>query len=135
MKWTHDLDTSIAEVDFQHKHLINLINELEDLGNQTDPQIRTFSLRITFEKLIEYTIYHFALEEELMSRSKFPQFEAHKKDHALFRSRLEKMGEQVQNGSDVSQDVLDLIQSWWKGHIRGADQKFSAFYLQNNKVA
>lgn len=58
--WTLDLDTGFADIDDQHKVLVDKINKFYDVyqtGNVVD-------IKIALQELLDYTVFHFDHEEK-----------------------------------------------------------------------
>ena len=60
--WTLDLDTGFADIDDQHKVLVDKINKFYDVyqtGNVVD-------IKIALQELLDYTVFHFDHEEKML---------------------------------------------------------------------
>ncbi len=70
LHWRDNLSVGVDDVDADHKHLIDLLNELHYLvfagGDRT-------SVGKVLEKLVRYTEYHFDREEKLMRVARLPR--------------------------------------------------------------
>lgn len=71
-------------VDGQHKELIKRINDLYAALASEDEATRAAKAEETLNFLAEYTVFHFASEEELMQNAKYPLFTEHKAKHDAF---------------------------------------------------
>ena len=116
------LKTGIPIIDVQHLWLVFLILDLENsVGLSREKQIE--SVRKIAPEVKFYIDEHFKIEEFLMQKAGFPQFEDHKKLHLNFLSFL--------GAVDLNQlqdlDLIKLVKSlkeWLYSHIALDDKKY-----------
>ena len=75
LQWVPELDTGIAEIDTQHKRIVDYINKLHEL-RQTHHRER---LAEVIAEMVDYTISHFAFEEALMESAGYMFSGPHKR--------------------------------------------------------
>ena len=132
-KWEDGFSTGISEIDDQHKLFIKLINRLVDSVERNDPAA---SVEIKFEKLINYTAFHFGTEEDYMHSFKYAGYEEHKIEHnVIFQKLIKCQAEFVESKSAGSgQDRKPLIlltkflYEWLKEHMAIVDKKYVALF-------
>lgn len=120
LHWTSDLDTGIEQVDEQHKILVQYINEMHDAhvaGNRE-------AVGKALDHLIEYTVQHFSDEEDLLKMAEYPLTDAHHRVHENFVSKVQTYKGRFDNGDDVSQELLDILETWLFMHIRRNDHGY-----------
>lgn len=118
--WSDDLDTGISVIDTQHRRIVDYINELDDAvqaGNQE-------AINLVLDGLIDYTITHFAFEEDLQVRAEYPFFKAHKRVHEIFTKRATQFKERAKAGENVAPEVLSMLKIWLINHIKGDDADY-----------
>ncbi|NVJ92603.1 MAG: hemerythrin family protein [Methylocystaceae bacterium] len=119
--WLPEYDTGIEAVDRQHKHLVSLINRLEDIN----------SSGYVLEELGLYVKEHFRLEEQLLREAKYPDFDAHKKQHRSFEEWLSAVRQAFNASGSTShlmtESVRLYLQSWLLNHILKSDKDYVAF--------
>lgn len=128
-EWKSEYDTGVEEIDNQHKVLVSLINELNGLvGDNFD---RGAAEEI-FNKLKNYTVFHFATEEGLMAQYHYADRDLHA--HLLQHRQFEEEIASVQH--DFSQItiedcnvILSYLTNWLINHICKVDKRFSDFIL------
>ncbi len=76
--WSDDYLTGDPLVDEHHRHIFAVVNDLHDAIH--DGRGRA-ALEPTLTKLWEYTAMHFAVEEQLMEDSGYPDLDAHRRAH------------------------------------------------------
>ena len=131
LKWSDKYSVNVAEIDEQHKKLINLANELYDamrvgkgkniLGN-------------VIAEIVNYTVYHFNTEECLLKRCGYPRYTEHKEMHDNLSQKTRDLKEAFDNGNKPTTiDVMLLLTIWLNAHILVEDQNYAP-YLHSNAV-
>jgi len=125
MSWTDAYSTGIAEVDQQHKKLIELINSLHDAmvkGQGKDV------LGKILRELVDYCASHFAMEERMFDKHGYPDAADHKEKHQKMTSKVLALQAQFEQGkATMTIDVMDFLQQWLDKHILGTDKKYVPF--------
>ncbi len=119
--WKTEFDTGVAEVDHDHKRLVEGLNKLEELlqtgrGSESIPAVLGF--------LERYANEHFAREESCMHRLKCPTAAANVAAHAQFRQTFAKAKERLQNpsaGALIARQVHGELVAWITNHILKID--------------
>ena len=75
--------------------------------------------------LVDYTVTHFAFEEELMIWAGYPLADAHKRVHESFTVRINDYIEQHEAGHDITRPLLSELQLWLAQHIKGEDKNYA----------
>ncbi|HET6720510.1 MAG TPA: bacteriohemerythrin, partial [Rhodocyclaceae bacterium] len=78
LEWQDSFSVGIKEVDDQHRTLVELLNQLHTAIRE---RRGSDACRETLDRLAEYTITHFQLEERLMQASNYAGFDVHKRQH------------------------------------------------------
>jgi len=118
--WDSSLDLGIEIIDSQHKHIVEFINELYDAHRSKDSLLISQALI----GLTDYTITHFAFEEELIMLAKYPLTNEHKNVHAAFTSRIEKYKDLHEQGLDIARPLSSELKMWLTQHIKIEDKKY-----------
>lgn len=121
LTWTTDLDTGIDPIDVQHRQLIDYINALDRAAEHGD-RLRVAAV---FEELIEYTLSHFAFEEQLQIEAGYQFATAHKAMHEVFVKRVERYKERFDAGEDVVGELQRMLKSWLVHHIKRDDKSYA----------
>lgn len=125
MSWTDTYSTGIAEIDQQHKKLIDLINSLHDAMAKGQGKI---VLGKTLGELIHYCASHFAVEEKLFDKHGYPEADEHKDKHQKMTSKVLALQQQFEQGkATLTIEVMDFLQQWLDKHILGTDKKYAPF--------
>jgi hemerythrin len=121
MKWTVDLETGISVIDHQHERIVDYINELHDAVQNNDRN----EVGLVLDQLVEYTMSHFAFEEDLMDQAGYPFFHAHKKVHDLFARKVGDFKQRFDLGEDVGRQLLTVLRTWLINHIKRDDSDYA----------
>ncbi|MDQ5986113.1 MAG: Bacteriohemerythrin [Syntrophus sp. SKADARSKE-3] len=123
--WTDNLSVGVREFDSHHQRLIELINILNDSIINGNDDIITKQVLV---ELTNYTLYHFFTEEDVMLRSGYPGYFHHRKEHLDLTGKTFAFLEKLQDeGTKLSQDVLNFLKDWLTHHILETDKRYSGF--------
>ena len=112
----------IDSVDHQHQQLVALINRLDEvvtLGAEQQTIVNTV------DELVEYTVYHFQHEEELMQKANYNKemFAKHLEQHHEFVDKMLQVQAKVKiDISIISKDLLDYLVDWLCHHTLKTDK-------------
>ncbi len=121
LHWSSDLDTGIAVIDSQHQRIVDYLNKLDDANNVGDLGVTNHVLT----ELVDYTLTHFAFEEELQAKAGYPFLKAHKRVHDIFTKRVGEFQQRAANGENVAPELLSTLKIWLINHIKGDDADYS----------
>jgi hemerythrin-like metal-binding protein len=130
--WRETYETGNVRVDNQHKHLVELINELFNHLNSKDKDEK---LKLIFTELYEYTANHFLMEEEIMQEHKYTGFLDHKEEHIKFVATVKEFKDRYFKGqAKINFELLNFLKDWLIKHILGTDKTtFAALKSRINK--
>jgi hemerythrin len=124
IKWDSKYAVGVAIIDAQHKTLFEHVNALFDAmqaGHGKEELGRTLAF------LANYTVEHFKTEEELMRRTAYPGFLAHKGIHDdLTRQVIDLQGKLEKGSQMLSLPVMHFLRDWLSHHISEEDKKLAA---------
>jgi len=121
IRWSELFETGIIEIDNQHKKLVEIINSLYEGYNSKE----NFDLNITINALIKYSEYHFATEEKLFKKSKYPYYEEHIKIHSKFKEKFADLSNsQKASDHDMFIETLTFLKDWLIDHILNTDREY-----------
>ncbi len=132
INWDNSLSVNISDIDRQHKKLVEMINELNDAMRQGKGKEAVGTI---INNLISYTRTHFTNEENYFKQHNYPDKDAHIKEHEDFINKVSDFKNQYSQGKiGLTLNVMDFLSSWLTKHIKGTDQKYSA-YLNSKGVS
>jgi hemerythrin len=121
LTWDHELDTKIPVIDNQHRRIVEYINELHAAIEHGDRK----QVGQVVEQLVDYTLSHFAFEEELMEQSGYMFLSAHKKVHNMFTRKVSEYQQRFELGEDIGRQLLTTLRTWLINHIRRDDADYA----------
>lgn len=127
--WSGRLDTGIAEIDEQHRYLVDLINTL---GDKYGGGVASADALEIVRELERYSIYHFATEEALMAESgcSAEDLQHHRNSHQNFIRLLQQVARLVETSpGDVIDQLLAFLLKWLMFHICGEDTRMARAVL------
>jgi len=128
MQWSNELSVGLGSVDEQHQWLVDATNRLHD--ELSRPEIDRGVIAELFEGLMDYTMNHFIMEEELFQRHEYPDAEIHKAMHNHFTQTIMDAMMRFEDGEDVGTDVLELLKNWLVKHIMVVDKQYVPFMAE-----
>ncbi|MDO8958989.1 MAG: bacteriohemerythrin [Rhodocyclaceae bacterium] len=124
-KWNAKYETGLAEVDAQHKSLVDLINHLGELrasgGSVAD-------VTAALGALADYAKYHFSAEDALMQSAGISaeHTAAHRREHDQFLDQINQIVEEAQGDVMLAIDrLLRYLVKWLAFHILGQDTEMA----------
>ena len=130
IEWEDSFSVGVDIFDNEHKKLIEIINRLHLalLMKETDAVMGK-----TLKDLIDYTITHFAHEEENMANQTYPDFFKHKKEHDELIKKVQDYKTQIESGkTTISLSIMNFLKEWLMSHILGTDMKYRNFFAGKN---
>ncbi len=109
-KFNHVHKTGVKQIDDEHEHLIDMINELI-LSFNHDNEIST--AQEILSRLENYANYHFENEEKYLKKVNYKHFEEHKEDHNNFRIKIKDLKKRHSNGDQgIAHKILNFLGDW-----------------------
>ncbi len=121
--WTKDLETGNTQIDTEHKELIQAINNLLEACSSGKGRAEISN---TMDFLNQYTKTHFAHEQVLQQKYKYPDFDNHKKYHEGFIKVVDDISTRLKANGPTIQLVGEInmqLGSWLINHIKREDVK------------
>ena len=126
IQWEPELSVGIAEIDQQHKKLIEMINDLNDAMIQGKEREILYEV---IRGLIAYTKLHFGTEEKYFDQYEYDDREAHKARHKEFIQKVAQFRDDFIRGEmNTPAELMNFLNRWWLEHIKGIDKKYTAFF-------
>lgn len=125
IEWKEQYRIGEQQIDLHHQYLFALLNKTYD---NFVAFASTGDLGHLFNEFIDYATYHFSAEEELMQKSGFPDFTAHKEEHDAFTGRVVEMHKAYLNGrQSLTLEILVFLNGWLSKHILQSDAEIGRF--------
>jgi hemerythrin len=154
--WNNKYLVGIAELDEQHKNLMELIIDLELIQSNTKLIDYEQKIDVALTKINNYAVLHFSTEEVLMKMFEYELFEAHKYSHDKFlhiltehhKYIMELMSKQKQvkdnkfEFDDIGQEintriakVTTFLHKSFVHHMLKEDKEYTQFFIDIQKKA
>jgi hemerythrin len=127
VEWDNRFLVGIQLIDDQHKELVRLINDFY-LGCFTEDENAKLHFKLTVYGLVNYIKYHFASEEQVLERIRYPDINAHKRQHSEFvRELLERLEHFEQNRVFSIKNFIRYLRDWMVTHMTLIDKKYATY--------
>ena len=120
--WGKQYSVNVPQMDHQHQHLVNMINELHDAmetgrgKNAVGPIIN---------RMITYTQSHFRDEERFLQSIGFRDLPRQMQEHKVFVAKVTEFKKSFDSGAaSLTPKVLGFLQSWLMDHIQHSDAEY-----------
>ena len=119
--WKEEFSVGVAEVDFEHRELIELINSLhESARSGAGREVVIEALGEIYAQIAS----HFALEEKMMRVTRYPSLLEHKEDHETLLDDLRDIMDEVEDDGEYDETQLSTdLERWFSDHFRTHDAK------------
>ena len=121
--WTREMETGNAQIDAEHKELIQACNNL--LAACAAGTVKE-KLSQTVDFLKQYTQTHFRHEEGLQIESGYPDYENHKKYHEALMNMVDDLSNRLKIEGPTLQlmgEINKQLGIWLINHIKTEDTK------------
>ncbi|HJV54138.1 MAG TPA: bacteriohemerythrin [Noviherbaspirillum sp.] len=121
VSWTEDLSIGHAMIDADHRHIFDIANRIqEELLEQPEYSI----VGEVLVELIEHTGDHFLREEALMQALRYPEYDAHKREHETLMQKVNALHRRFMDGEgNLSAEVAEFMQDNLIRHIVQTDKE------------
>ena len=126
--FTEDCMTGIPMIDEEHRQLFDTINQAMALAGGQDnvPE----DVEGLLQTLKQYAETHFEHEEEYMERINDPELARQKREHGMFKKKLEEFDAKrldTADGRQMPGELLEYLSRWLYHHILGSDIMIGKF--------
>ena len=119
----------VKTIDQQHSVLFGIVNELHAAMMKGQAQTAAGPL---LDKLVKYTLEHFAYEERMMQAVNYPDLAAHRVHHAaLIRQVSDFMARYKRGDHGLNIELLHFLSDWLTKHIKHEDKQYSPFLTRH----
>ena len=119
--WQDDLNIGIDVIDHQHMRIVEMLNHL----HVAQMSLERLAVAEVIDELVDYTMSHFAFEEELMEEAGYPFSAAHKRVHEVFTKRVSEYRLRFEAGEDIVDELRSMLSRWLFNHIRNDDKAYA----------
>lgn len=125
VSWNEEMSVGIDIIDEDHKKLLGLLNEVDNIINAGTSSESESIESILFD-LLDYTKNHFKREETLMKACDYPHLSEHKNAHETMLGQVNSYMNSFKAGSPSFNPVaLRLfLEAWIVDHILKMDKDY-----------
>jgi hemerythrin-like metal-binding protein len=121
IKWSEKFATGVPDIDSEHEELINSINTF--YLKQKDGIDKSESVQI-LNNIYGSIHAHFMLEERLMKKNAYDEYEQHKNDHAKLLDDLRDITMELEQTSQLDEQQLKTsLNDWFMVHFKTFDSR------------
>ena len=131
--WDSSYEVGIEIVDKQHRHLVDLTNELYNacIGERDELDQK---FKDVMKELVEYVMVHFRDEEKIMEAINYPNLKEHKQTHEGFIKEMLSSVSAYTNGKQlVPNSFVRFLRDWLFNHILIDDKEWARYYYSIRK--
>ncbi|MBW9266213.1 MAG: bacteriohemerythrin [Candidatus Thiodiazotropha sp. (ex. Lucinisca nassula)] len=129
LTWRDDWYLGIDEIDQQHLHLVELVNQVADsvMRQNSESNDDGAAMRLVLQ-LQEETRQHFRDEEAFMRNHEYPQVSSHHREHALLQAELSDLIREIEEGKRrLDIETLTSLKYWLIDHVIDSDMDIARY--------
>ena len=121
IEWRDDFNTGISGVDHEHQELIASINSFyAALDNSVDKENLVDRLNDIYSAIYS----HFVLEEKLMEKYNYDQYEQHHGNHVNLLDDIRDITDELETSQFFDdQHLKEVLNNWFSVHFRTHDAR------------
>ncbi len=123
IEWKSAYELGFEQIDLQHKNLVALLNQLYDYI-QKGTTIPKDNIQDILSNLVNYTVYHFDTEEDLLEQSGYADLKAHKVQHESFKQSITNYITIYELNDFDPTEIAEFLKQWLLNHIAKEDMKY-----------
>lgn len=121
-QWSDDFLTTKDIINYQHKTLFSIINDLVRACNMSEDQPNGLLVEVALDELLKYAGYHFGAEEEIMAKNNYEGLADHKAQHKSFVEAMLKFKGRFDKDENIANELLIFMKKWLVDHILNKDK-------------
>jgi len=121
LEWKQEYSVGNASIDHEHQHMIQQINSLyEQLAEPVDAD----NVEAVLGEIHADISAHFALEERLMRKADYVEYELHKEDHEDLLDQIHDLMDSFFEDPEAGQKLLKAqLSDWFGRHFASFDAR------------
>lgn len=124
ISWNSEFEVGVPDVDNQHRELIRIAALAQSLLTNHYRLDKFDEIVSIIEELKEYTKFHFAFEEQLLTSRGYKMLFTHIMEHRQFIDKVNSIDlRKVDEDQNVYLlDIVNFVAEWIKNHILEKDK-------------
>ena len=121
LQWKPEYSVGVESMDVEHQEMIDLINEIyEKLDSNPDAD----QIEQCLGDIFSTVSMHFALEERLMRKSNYAEYQAHKDNHEELLDQIRDLMDDFDSDTAAGATRLEQgLSDWFAGHFSTFDAR------------
>jgi len=129
IEWNDKYSVNISLIDEQHKNLFEIINKAIIAKKHSKATKDVLGI---LDKMTEYALEHFEVEERYMKEFDFPEYLTHRNEHIDFANKSIDYKNRVVGGdSRIINEIFEYLKQWLVKHIQVTDKKYIRCFKEN----
>ena len=121
IEWKDQYSLGVSEIDYEHRELIELINDLYARLQRADSDTVVADF---LGEIYARIAAHFALEEKVMRDNDYDEYAEHKDDHERLLDDIRDLMDDYEDGVYVDVERFgDRLDDWFGEHFRTRDAR------------
>lgn len=123
LNWLDEYSVGVEELDFHHKKIFSLINDLR--SSLVKKELSTEDILL---ELRDYADYHLSTEENYFEKFNYKKAKKHIKYHNIYRKKIDKFINEKNTKNFKIEKLLIFLEKWWIQHILHEDMLYKDFF-------
>ena len=128
IEWAQKMSVQVAEIDDQHKKLVEIINAAFSIENPSENRKKFEPI---LNDLIEFTRVHFSTEEKYFDKFNYAEKDEHIEEHLKLIDAVLKFKDGFDSGKCDCEPFLSFLRDWLAEHLLKMDQKYVECFKAN----
>lgn len=128
LTWDSSYSVGNVALNNQHKHLMELCNQLAACIEDSKGQFSSRFIGILFD-LTGYARRHFKYEESLLQACGYPRLSTQQADHEEYEKHVADALASAKAGTLDQAGLQQLLSNWWNDHILISDMDYRSYLL------
>lgn len=121
IEWKDRYSVGIPDVDYEHRQIINLINEMHERMTTRPEKLDAGD---ALGEIFRAISAHFALEERFMEDHRYDQFSEHKSSHEQLLDEIRSIMDGYEaNPAEASKMLSRQLDRWFTEHCKTYDAR------------
>lgn len=127
IQWDQSFSVGVADIDAQHRKLVEMINALTT--SQEGPDSYETASDI-ISRLVEYLDVHFMTEQTYMQETQYPEYRPHMAEHRAFIKKVLDFRKRLtRDNQGLVPEMVDFLTGWLRHHIMEIDKRLGEYLV------
>ena len=124
-EWCDAYCINIEKVDTLQKRLLELMQQLNEIREQKSDNKHIVDV---LNGMTELARHFFRMEEKMLTRFKYPEYQSHRREHRDFIKKLITFRRWfTEDSAELTDEMFIFFDLWIKKHIMDSDRRYAPF--------